>query len=520
MEENRHTRLLWVDDEIEHLKAHIFFLNEKGFKVDTATNGKDALALLADNDYSLVFLDENMPGLSGLETLTRIKELRPHLPVIMVTKSEEEDLMDQAIGSKISDYLIKPVNPNQVLLSIKRTLERESLVSKKATTDYRSAFSKIGMRLNDKLSCEEWADIYKQLVYWELELYGADSSMNEVLLMQKNEANNLFSRFVKRHYADWLQGEEGPLMSHQLMKNRVLPLLKEDRQVVMVVIDNFRYDQWEVIRRELGTLFTVKNDELYYSILPTATQYARNAIFAGLLPLNIEKMYPHLWSDEDEEGSKNQFEEELLGTFFTRMREPVKAMYEKVNDTESGKKLLDNFARFRDFHLSVVVYNFVDILSHARTEMKMIRELIADEAAYRSLTLSWFQHSPLFDLLRRLAQEKVTVIITTDHGTIRVQNPLKVVGDRNVNTNLRFKQGKNLAYDAKSVYEVKQPEKIFLPRPNVSTSYIFATGDDFFAYPNNYNYYVSYYKDTFQHGGISMEEMMVPFVVLEPKGQG
>lgn len=518
MEENRNIRILWVDDEIEHLKAHLFFLNEKGYAVDTATNGKDALAMLAESQYNLIFLDENMPGLSGLETLTRIKEQKPDIPVIMVTKCEEEETMDQAIGSKIADYLIKPVNPNQILLSIKRTLERESLVSKKATTDYRSAFSKIGMRLNDNLSCAEWMDVYKQLVYWELELQGADSSMNEVLLMQKSEANNQFAKFVKRHYADWIQSDTEPLMSHQLLKNKVLPLLKEDRQVVMIVIDNFRYDQWEVVRREIASLFTTRSDELYFSILPTATQYARNAIFSGLLPLNIEKMYPHLWSDEEDEGSKNQFEEELLVTFFKRMRENVKTMYEKVNDAESGRKLLENYARMRDYQLSVVVYNFVDILSHARTEMKMIRELIADESAYRSLTLSWFQHSPVYELLKKLSLDKFTVIITTDHGTIRVQNPIKVVGDRNVNTNLRFKQGKNLAYDAKSIFEAKQPEKLFLPRPNVSTSYIFATGDDFFAYPNNYNYYVSYYKDTFQHGGISMEEMLVPFAVLEPKG--
>jgi DNA-binding response OmpR family regulator len=517
MDDTRKIKLLWVDDEIEHLKAHLFFLNEKGYTVDTASNGKDALAMLQEEDYNLIFLDENMPGLSGLETLKRIKEQKPDLPVIMVTKSEEEDIMDQAIGSKIADYLIKPVNPNQILSSIKKTLERQALVSKTTTIDYRSAFSKIGMRLNENLSYDEWAEVYKQLVHWELELQDADSSMNEVLLMQKSEANNLFTKFVKKNYGNWLQTEDGPLMSHRLLRERVLPLLHEQKQVVMIVIDNFRCDQWEVIRREIGSLFTIKSDELYYSILPTATQYARNAIFSGLLPSNIEKMFPDLWTNDEEEGSKNQFEGELLATFFKRMREPVKAMYEKVVDVESGRKLLENYTRFRDYQFSAVVFNFVDMLSHARTEMKMIRELIADESAYRSLTVSWFLHSPLFELLKKLAQEKFTVIITTDHGTIRVQNPLKVIGDRSTNTNLRFKQGKNLAYEAKSVFEVKNPEKIFLPRPNVSTSYIFATGNDFFAYPNNYNYYVSYYKDTFQHGGISMEEILVPLVVMEPK---
>ncbi|TCO07947.1 T9SS response regulator signal transducer PorX [Natronoflexus pectinivorans] len=517
MDDTTRIKLLWVDDEIEHLKPHIFFLKEKGFQIETATNGKDAIGLIEKQNYNLIFLDENMPGLSGLETLTRIKELKPNLPVIMVTKSEEESIMDQAIGSKIADYLIKPVNPNQIWSSIKKTLARESLISKKATTDYQSAFSKIGMRLNDRLNHEEWREVYKNLVFWELELQSTDSHMNEVLLMQKNEANNQFTRFVKDNYTGWLQNEDdAPLMSHTILKKRITPLLKEKKPVVFIVVDNFRYDQWEIIQKEINPYYTVKSDELYFSILPTATQFCRNSIFAGLLPSNIAKIRPDLWVDDDEEGSKNQYEEELLNDYFKRTRQDTKVFYEKINNVESGKKLLDNYKKLKDYQLSVVVVNFVDMLSHARTEMKMFRELISDESSYRSLTLSWFRHSPLFDLLKKLSQEDVTVVITTDHGTIRVQNPLKVVGDKNVNTNLRFKQGKNLAYDEKDVFEVKKPEQVFLPKPNVSTTYIFATGTDFFAYPNNYNYYVSYYKDTFQHGGISMEEMMIPFAVLEP----
>lgn len=517
MNDIKNTILLWVDDEIEHLKPHLFFLKEKGYQVDTATNGKDALAMLTRTHYNLVFLDENMPGISGLETLMRIKEMQPNLPVIMVTKSEEEEIMDQAIGSKIADYLIKPVNPNQVLSSIKRTLGRQSLISKKATTDYQSAFSKIGLRLNDRLSFEDWYEIYKQIVFWELELQGTDSPMNEVLLMQKNEANNQFSRFIKNNYLDWLHDDDAPLMSHTLLKKRIVPLIKQKEPVVLIVIDNFRLDQWEVIKQEIAPLFNLESDELYYSILPTATQFARNAMFSGLMPSNIARIRPELWLDDDDEGSKNQFEEELLNDYFTRIRESVKTLYQKINDAETGKKLIDNYKRLLDNQLSAVVVNFVDMLSHARTEMKMIRELATDEAAYRSLTRSWFIHSPLFELLKKLSTEKVKVIITTDHGTIRVQNALKVIGDRNTNTNLRYKQGKNLAYEAKSVFEIKKPEQAFLPKPNVSTSYIFATGDDFFAYPNNYNYYVGYYKDTFQHGGISMEEMLVPFAVLNPK---
>ena len=517
--EEKKLRILWVDDEIEHLKAHLMFLAEKGYTMETATNGKDALNMIEENLYDLVFLDENMPGLGGLETLNRIKTSRPELPVIMITKSEAEEIMEQAIGSKIADYLIKPVNPHQILSSIKRTLDRNLLVSKKNTIDYQLEFSKIGMLLNDNLSYNEWADIYKRILYWELELANSGSSMNEVILMQKNDANNLFSRFIKKNYINWLNNDGNrPLMSHRLLKERVLPILKEGKDTVLIIIDNFRYDQWEVIRQELGTFFSIVNDELYYSILPTATQFARNAIFSGLLPTEIIQHYPELWVDDEEEGSKNQNEEALMGTFFKRMRATeYKTSYHKIHDADSSKRLLENYGNILNDNFTAVVFNFVDMLSHARTEMKMIKELVTDDASYRSLTKSWFLHSSCFEFLKRLSQDKKRVIITTDHGTICVQNPLKVIGLRETNTNLRFKQGKNLAYKAKDVFEVKKPELIFMPKPNVSTTYIFATGSDFFAYPNNFNYYASYYKDTFQHGGISMEEMLVPFVVLESK---
>lgn len=519
MSQNKKQRLLWVDDEIEHLKSHIFFLQEKGYEIDTSTNGKDALLMLKENRYNLVFLDENMPGLSGLDTLVHIKESHPNLPVIMITKSEEESIMDKAIGSKIEDYLIKPVLPNQILLSIKKALGRDSLISKKTTTDYQSAFAKIGMQLNNKLDIQEWYSVYKQLVFWEIELQQADSSMNEILLMQKNEANNQFAKFIKDNYLDWLniESDEAPLMSHHILRDRVVPLIKNQEKVAFIVIDNFRYDQWETIKKELLPFFSIKSDELYCSILPTATQYARNSIFSGLLPSNISKIRPDLWMDEDEEGTKNQFEEELINDYFERNRNKIKIFYEKINNNETGNKLIDNFSQIKNNDLIALVVNFVDMISHARTEMKVLKEIISDEASYRSLTKTWFMHSPLFELLKRFSEEKFTVIITTDHGTIRVQNPIKVVGDKNTNTNLRYKQGKNLAYDKKQFFEIKNPEEAFLPKLNISTSYIFATNNDFVVYPNNLNHYANHFKDTFQHGGISMEEIMIPFAILDPK---
>lgn len=508
-------RILWVDDEIDHLRAHIMFLTEKGYEVTKATNGQDALEMVKNEFYDLIFLDENMPGLSGLETLHRLKELRSEVPVIMITKSEEEDIMDEAIGNKIADYLIKPVNPRQILLSIKKNLEKRQLQSRAVTSAYQSQFGQIALQINDSFSHDDWAEVYKKLVYWELELEGGDGAMDEVLKMQKAEANQAFARFVKNNYLDWVNGDDGPLMSNDIIKTKVLPLVRQGEKVFFIVIDNFRYDQWELLKREITNDYMIEEECPYYSILPTATQYARNAIFSGLMPSKIKENYPKYWVDDDSEEGKNLYEGELIGTLFERFRQKVKYSYHKVSDADAGKRLLENLHAIMDNDINAIVFNFVDMLSHARTEVKMIKELAKDEAAYRSLTLSWYMHSALKELLIRLKDENVKVIITTDHGTTRVQNAVKVVGDRNVNTNLRYKQGKNLGYEAKEVFEIKQPEKACLPRLNVSTSYIFARNNDFFAYPNNYNYYVSYYKDTFQHGGVSLEEMIIPCVTLK-----
>ncbi len=512
-------KILWVDDEIDLLKAHVLYLKEKGYDLDTVTNGQDALDKVEDNMYDLIFLDENMPGLSGLEVLSRLKNTAPEVPVVMITKSEEEDIMDQAIGSKISDYLIKPVNPTQMLLTIKKHVDQHRLVAEKTTSGYQTEFGKIGLKINDAANFQHWVELYKQLVFWEIELEETKGEMDEVLRMQKTEANHVFTKFIKKNYEQWINGgaDDAPILSCHLMKNVVLPHLKNGTKVMLLVIDNFRFDQWLMIKQEITKSYHVEQEELYCSILPTATQYARNSLFAGLMPSQIKEYYPQYWLDEHEDGSKNQFEEQLIGTFFERFREKVKYSYQKISNLESGKSLMENYHQMLQNDLSVVVFNFVDMLSHSRTESKMIKELAYDESAYRSLSKSWFQHSVMNELLGRLENEDVKIIITTDHGTIRVKNPVKVIGDKNTNTNLRYKQGKNLNYKPKEVFEVKKPDDLFLPKVNVSTSYVFATNEDFFAYPNNYNHYVSYYKDTFQHGGISLEEMLIPYVVLNPK---
>ena len=513
-----HARLLWVDDEIEMLKAHILFLQKKDYEVQTASNGPDALDLCREQRFDLILLDENMPGLSGLETLMRLKEIVPNVPVVMVTKNEEEDIMDQAIGSKIADYLIKPVNPNQILLALKKNIHQREIVQEVQQTGYRQAFSDIGMQLSDQLSAEEWKELYKRLVYWELELAETDTGMGEMLQMQKEEANQTFAKYIRKHYEQWIaQPDARPLMSPDIFKRCVFPRLSKGRKVFLLVLDNFRFDQWRVLSGELADDFDIDED-LYYSILPTATQYARNAIFAGLMPLQIRELYPDLWVDEEEDEGKNLNEQQLIQSQLARFRRREAFSYHKINDSSQVDKMLPQILNAQT-PLSVLVVNFIDILSHARTESKMVRELAGTESAYRSITLSWFRHTPIKELFRRLASMDYDILITTDHGSIRVSAPTKVVGDRNVNTNLRYKLGRNLSYNPREVYEVKKPAALQLPQPNLSTAYIFATSNRFFAYPNNYNYYVQYYKDTFQHGGISMEEMLIPLISLKAKGK-
>lgn len=514
--------ILWADDEIELLKPHLLYLQEKGYDVKAVTNGSDAVEEFAKENFDIVFLDENMPGISGIETLGRIKNINQQVPVVMITKSEEEAIMDDAIGSKISDYLIKPVNPGQILLSIKKNIDKNRLISEKTTSKYQQEFRNIGMMLSGNLNYKEWDELYKKLIYWELELErsGGDANMKEIYQMQKSEANTLFAKFIEKNYISWLNGKTGdvPVLSHTLLKNKVFPFMeKEANPLYLVVIDNLRFDQWKMLQPVIEESFKIDNEESYYSILPTCTQYARNAIFAGLMPSEIEKMHPKLWVNDEEEGGKNMHEEELLGAQLKRLGKNIKFSYNKITNHADGEKLAQNLHSLSGNKLNVIVYNFVDMLSHARTEMEVIRELANDDAAYRSLTVSWFRHSPLHDILKQVAASKGKLVITTDHGTIKVSNPSKIIGDKNTNTNLRYKQGKSLTYQAKDVFAVKNPLDAFLPRQHVSSIFVFVKEDMFFAYPNNYNYYVNYYKNTFQHGGISLEEMIIPLVALSAK---
>ncbi|MFT6243550.1 MAG: CheY-like chemotaxis protein [Salibacteraceae bacterium] len=511
-------KILWADDEIDLLKPHILFLESKGYEVVPVNNGSTAVDKNREDEFDIVFLDENMPGISGLDALSLIKKDKPHVPVVMITKSEEEHIMEEAIGSNIADYLIKPVNPNQILLAIKKNLDKSKLVSQTTNSNYQKEFKELGMQLNSRLDVKEWFDVYEQLVYWELKLQNIeDSGMQEILNMQKKEANTQFSKFIEDNYLDWLNGvEESPQMIHTLFKNKINPIL-ENESAFVLVIDNLRYDQWKVLSPIFSKYFTINNEEIIYSILPTATQYARNAFFAGLMPSEIAKKYPQYWLNEEDEGSKNKFESQLLETQLKRLGRDVKWSYNKITNLDAGKRLSDNFDKLLDNKLNVIVWNFVDMLSHARTDMEVIKELADDESAYRSLTLSWFEHSPLHDIVKKCAEAGKKLIVTTDHGTVRVNNPVKIMGERSTNSNLRYKVGRNLSYKEKEVFQIKDPSEGYLPKSGLSSEFVFTKENDFFVYPNNYNHFVKHYGNTFQHGGISLEEVLIPYVEMEPK---
>ncbi|RMF61716.1 MAG: response regulator [Calditrichaeota bacterium] len=515
-------RILWVDDEIEFLEPHILFLREKGYEVETASNADDGLELIKQSNFDLVLLDEMMPGKDGLTALTEIKKFRPGLPVIMITKNEEESLMEDAIGAQITDYLTKPVNPSQILIAAKKILESRDISQKKLTRDYTQELNKLTMQLMSPLSPDDWIEMYLKLTTWDVELDSVgDKNLREIVHNQRRECNVEFGKYVERNYADWVNSSEEnrPTLSNDVIKQFVYPELSEGKKVVFVVIDCMRLDQWLALEKFFYDFYTIEKF-YHFSILPTATPYSRNAIFSGLFPSELEQRYPEMWAQgEDDDYSRNRNESELMYDQLRLLGLKLKKepRYSKIINVEEGRQLERDLNSYLDTPLLSIVVNFVDILAHSRSDLPILKEIAPDEASYRSLTSSWFEHSSIYNIFKKLAKEDVTIIITSDHGSIRCMRGTKVLGDRETSTNLRYKYGRNLKVDSKHAFIITDPLECKLPKRNFNINYIIAKEDYYFVYPTNYHKYLAYYRDSFQHGGISMEEMILPVIKLQPK---
>ena len=510
--------LLWVDDEVELLQPHVLFLEKKGYELDTCHNGIDAITLVKENNYDLVLLDENMPGMSGIEVLELIKENKPSLPVVMVTKSEQENIMEMAIGSKITDYLIKPVNPNQILISLKKILESTKFVTEKTIDSYRKSFQELNTKILNASSVLEWKKIYKKILYWELELDEINSpELHEIFSFQKNESNNGFSKFIQNNYHNLIADVKDEILSNTAFKRLVVPKIIKNKRTLLILIDNLRYDQYKVILPKILTHFKLIEEISYLSILPTTTQYSRNSFFSGMLPLEMFKKHPEWWKNDNETGGKNLFEKDFLENQIKNLNIDIKTSYYKINRPEQSQTFFNFLNNENIYDLSVLVYNFVDMISHSKTEMEVIKELASTDKAYRSLTKSWFVNSSLYKIIKLASEKDYNLIITTDHGTINVETPSKIIADRDSSSNIRYKTGRRLKSDDKNVYMENQPDIIGLPSINMSSSYVFAKSNQYLVYPSNYNHFVKYYKNTYQHGGISLQEMCIPFSFFSPK---
>ncbi|MCS6790057.1 MAG: PglZ domain-containing protein [Bacteroidia bacterium] len=518
------SRILWVDDEIEHLEPQILHLTAKGFEVLSARHPSEAMDILTRQPIDLLIVDEHMPGMDGIEVTRRVKKLQPHLPVIMVTKDEEESLLESAVGIDIADFLIKPVSPQQLFSACRRILSKAILQQQQAHLDYQRDFRRIATILAFDPTLEEWYAIYKELVYWDIALEKSEASeIREILDGQRTEANLRFCRFFVQNYLEWVHTAQRPTLSPDVLPRFFLPHIgsRPKEAVVLILIDGMRYDQWKVLESLIAPYYYVAEEHLFFSILPTATQYARNSLFSGLFPLEIAQRYPRYWADDDEEGGKNLFEEEFFGDLLSRHKLPPKVAYEKVLRPEESRSLLQRLPQIlQQNSVVVLIFNFLDLLAHTRVQMNILKELAANDIGLRATTRAWLETSAVLQVLRLLPQYVSQVFITTDHGFVQVKRPVRVMGDRETTTNLRYKQGRNLSFDKeeKSVFHIRKPEEGKLPRATASSTYLFAMEDRFLVYPTNYNDYVRLYKDSYQHGGVSLEEIIVPFVRLEVKG--
>jgi CheY-like chemotaxis protein len=514
-------RILWVDDEIEHLKSHIIFLEERGFKVTAVASGFDAVQEVKRTAFDLVLLDEMMPGMDGLETMEQIKAINPNLPVVMITKSEEENLMNQAIGKQITDYLTKPVNPSQVLMAAKRILESKKIIQNQFTRDYVQQSNQLRNKLYGPMEAEDWIEAHRLLSTWDVEIdKNPDAGLSQMQADFRKECNVEFSKYFEKTYGRWLKSKDHPVLSPQVVGEYVIPHLRKKQKVYFIVIDCMRYDQWLTIEPILAEYFQIEKDQ-YFSILPTATPFSRNAIFAGEFPDVIAEILPNMWRNGSRpETSLNANEEELLALQLKKKFVELEGEYKyvKILEQREAENLAKRITTYQNVSLMAMVFNFLDLMVHGRSESEILLEIAPDESAFRSLMKSWFMHSSLFAILKYLSTIDCKVVITTDHGSILAKKETTVKGRKEASTNLRYKYGDNLNCNKREALLIKNPEEFRLPRFGVSTTYIFAKEDYYFVYPTQYHHYVSKYANTFQHGGISTEEVILPIITLSPRG--
>ncbi len=516
----RNREILWIDDEIDFLKSHIFFLQGKGYNITPVSNGDDALSLIKEQHYDAVLLDQIMPGRDGMSTLSLIREIEPALPVIMVTKSEEEELMDEAIGNRIDDFLVKPLSPNRILPILKRILEQERIIETKVPLDYTADFNKIMMMKEGDPDWRDWISLYLKLSEWDMEFDQLKKTgLEQTHVEQKKECNALFSSYVEKHYVDWLNGKDSPTLSVDVVDKYVLPLLQDQKQVYFIVVDCLRLDQWLGIEPLLQPYFHITRDH-YYSVLPSATLYSRNALFSGLFPSELAQKYPQYWNETpDDETSTNQHEKKLLQIRLeqagVRLKPPLR--YFKIFDTRGGVEYIRHASSTNKVSLAALVVNFIDILTHKRSQIDILQQISPDESAFRSLTKSWFTHSALFEILKIISKKDVVVVLTSDHGSILSNRAARAYGNRDTSTSLRFKVGNNLGCDPGEAIHITEPKDYRLPSGGMGKNYILAKEDYYFVYPNQFHEYKRQFRGGFQHGGISMEEMILPCVLMRPR---
>jgi DNA-binding response OmpR family regulator len=516
--------ILWVDDEVESLSSHILFLQEQGFNVEKAAHGDDALALLQRTAYGVVLLDEQMPGRRGLDLFRAIRALDLTLPVVMVTKSEEPATLKDAIGADISDYLVKPVNPRQVLSVVTRILEGDRIRQQRLSRDFATRFRELEARRAGVLDWRSWTELVVELAEWEFRLGQAEEpGLSEALQSLQASLRQDFARFIDQQYAGWLRGTRAdrPPLSVDIVPEFVEPALRQHKKALLVVVDCLRLDQWEAIRPLISTRFDVETS-YYFSIVPTATPFARNAIFSGLLPAALQAAHPHWWRDQDE-SSLNAHEHELLSAQLERRYgRQIPVRYEKVFTAADGEALLTRLpSHLAAEGVTALVFNFIDQLTHGRTENSTLFEVARDAPALRSLTRTWFERSALWGALREAERRNVPVLLTTDHGSIHCHSPATVFARRDATANLRYKFGEDLrTQEREAAIVVDDLASFGLPARAPGTRLLLATGDRFFVYPTKLREYQARYRGAFLHGGVTPEEMVLPIALLTARQGG